>query len=281
MVLARFVVDRRVRAAAGTPTATSGSAGSGGCRAAADRAADRMRRAEVAHRRLVTAAALLVGAGLVVAGATGWDWWSRVREIRANQAALTARLDAAWAVPAALPGGATVTGAATGTNSAAAGVRTPAAEGAPVARLYLPRLDLDLVVVEGVTDADLLRGPGHITGTPLFNEPGNTGIAGHRYPGVFWDLDQLRTGDPIAVETADKWFVYRVFGAAIVEPDDARVLRSRPEGAPAGTDRFLTLVTCDPRFTTAHRLVRQAALARVVPRGAAPPPEVARSASDR
>ena len=47
-----------------------------------------------------------------------------------------------------------------------------------------------------------------------------------------------------------------------------------PDGAPEGRDRFLTLVTCDPKFTTEHRLVRQAVLARVQPRGTVPPPEV-------
>jgi sortase (surface protein transpeptidase) len=72
-----------------------------------------------------------------------------------------------------------------------------------------------------------------------------------------------------------------VIRSLVVEPDDTRVLASRPDGAPLGADRFLTLVTCDPRFTTAHRLIRQAALARVLPRGAVPPPEVNRSERDR
>jgi sortase A len=252
----------------------SGRSGAGTVSRDALDAMNRARRAEVAHRRLVTAAALIVATGVVVAGATGWDWWSRISQIRANQADLTHRVDAAWApaVPAARQGA--ILPVQAPPAAPAPHANAPVAEGAPLARLYLPRLGLSLVVVEGVSDADLLRGPGHITGTPDFGAPGNAGIAGHRYPGVFWDLDRLLTGDPVVVETADRWYVYRVFDSAIVPPDDAGVLAAQPAGAPRTTDRYLTLVTCDPKFTTAHRLVRQAALARVVPRGAVAPPEV-------
>src|SRR5215218_5076603 len=37
------------------------------------------------------------------------------------------------------------------------------ARGTPVARLMIPRLGLDEVVVEGVSDDDLRAGPGHMT----------------------------------------------------------------------------------------------------------------------
>ena len=45
-------------------------------------------------------------------------------------------------------------------------------------------------------------------------EQGNFAFAGHRVGrgSPFLDLDQLRPGDPIVVETADAWFVYRVLG---------------------------------------------------------------------
>jgi sortase A len=140
--------------------------------------------------------------------------------------------------------------------------------------LHIPRLRLDLVVVEGSGEADLMRGPGHITGTPLFGQPGNVGIAGHRYPGVFWDLDRLHEGDPVVVETREKWYVYRVTREMIVGPSDVAVLAAHPVGAPAAARDFLTLVTCDPVFTTRRRLIRQAVLARVVPRTAGAPAEL-------
>jgi sortase A len=45
-------------------------------------------------------------------------------------------------------------------------------------------------------------------------EPGNVAVAGHRVGkgSPFLDLDQLRPGDPIVVETADAWYEYRVLG---------------------------------------------------------------------
>jgi sortase A len=187
------------------------------------------------------AAAVLIVSGLVTAGVTGWDWVWRVHEIRASQAQLTRDWD----------GGA----------------------GAP-ARLHLPSLGTNLVVVEGDDDADLLRGPGHMPGTPAFGEPGNTGVAGHRYPGAFWDLDLVRVGDPVVVETRDSWLVYRVDRESVVGPADTGVLAPHPAGAPPAADRFLTLITCDPVFTTMRRLVRQAVLVRAAGRADGVPIEL-------
>src|SRR5437773_6752000 len=99
-----------------------------------------------ASRPVLAAAALFVSAGLVVGAAAGWQLWSRVHQIAVTQAGLERRLRAAWP-------------AADATAVAGAARLAPAAaDGAPVARLHLPRLHLTLVVVEGVADPDLLRG---------------------------------------------------------------------------------------------------------------------------
>ena len=45
--------------------------------------------------------------------------------------------------------------------------------GTPVARLVIPRLGLDEVVVEGVSDDGLRAGPGHMTGSALPGDSGN------------------------------------------------------------------------------------------------------------
>jgi sortase A len=225
------------------------------------------------YRRLTVAAFVLVVGGLAAAGGTGWDWWSRVHRIEASQVRLAHAVDAQWARDAATPGTA---GTMSGTAGAAGAAVATGADGAgALARLHIPRLRLNLVVVEGDADAALLRGPGHIPDTPMFGEPGNVGVAGHRYPGVFWDLDLLREGDPIVVETRDQWFAYRVSRELIVGPQDVDVLAAHPAGAPAGADQFLTLVTCDPVFTTLHRLIRQAVLVRATPRADGAPPELA------
>jgi LPXTG-site transpeptidase (sortase) family protein len=194
------------------------------------------------NRVVNAAAAVLVVSGLVTAGATGWDWTERVHEIGANQTTLAGRWE-----------------------------RDPTGL---VGRLRAPRQGLDLVVVEGVGDADLLRGPGHMPATARFGEPGNVGIAGHRYPGAFWNLDELHVGDPVVMETRDRWYVYRINRAMVVGPADTGVLAAHPAGAPATVDQFLTLVTCDPIFTTLRRLIRQAVLVRAVSRTEGVPTEL-------
>jgi sortase A len=182
--------------------------------------------------------------GLVLALGTGWSWSSQVLRFEANQTSLARQVQADWG-------------------------RAESGPGAPIARLHLPTLQLNLLVVEGVAEADLNRGPGHITGTPQFGEPGNVGVAGHRLPGAFWDLDLLRVNDPVVVENAQRWYVYRVVRELVVGPDDRQVL-----AAPNGTEQFLTLVTCDPIFSTARRLIRQAVLVRSQPHDGAAPAEL-------
>jgi sortase A len=202
----------------------------------------RAHRPDRGWRWLNVAAAVMVTGGLLMVGSTGFNWWSRIQRVEASQVELARTADDGQS------GG--------------------------VARLHIPRLALDLVVVEGSGEAELLRGPGHIPGTPLFGHPGNVGVAGHRYPGIFWDLDRLRDGDPVVVETREVWYVYRVSRELIVGPSDVDVLAPHPAGAPEGARDFLTLVTCDPVLTTLRRLIRQAVLVRATSRAAGAPPEL-------
>ncbi len=128
-------------------------------------------------------------------------------------------------------------------------------DGDPVALLQIPAIGLDKVVVSGVFSDDLKHGPGHYPATPLPGEIGNAGIAGHRttYGSPFADLDKLQLDDEIIVTTTAGRFRYVVVGTKIVQPSDASVL------APSADVR-LTLTTCDPRYSTAHRLIVTAVL---------------------
>ena len=40
-------------------------------------------------------------------------------------------------------------------------------------------------------------------------EVGNFAVAGHRSPGLFWDLDKIEEGDEIIVEDRKARYVYR------------------------------------------------------------------------
>ncbi len=95
------------------------------------------------------------------------------------------------------------------------------AEGDPVARLKIPEIDVDVVVVAGVSVEDLKRGPGHYPGTPLPGQYGNAVIAGHRttYGRPFHDIDDLEPGDQIvATTTLAGRYVYEVTGRRSSSP---------------------------------------------------------------
>ena len=84
----------------------------------------------------------------------------------------------------------------------------------------------------------LRLGAGHIAGTPLPGEPGNSGIAGHRDT-FFRELKDIRSNDEIQLQTATGLFRYEVDWVKVVAPDDTSVLAPSTESA-------LTLVTCYP-----------------------------------
>ncbi|MEX5720488.1 class E sortase [Geodermatophilus maliterrae] len=170
------------------------------------------------------------------------------------------------------------------TGTAAAAAPAPPAEvpaGEPFVVLHVPRLaeDWARVAVEGTGEAELSQGPGHYAGTALPGEQGNTAFAGHRVGrgSPFLDLDAVRPGDPIVVETADGWFTYRVLGdpatgdlaadpsgipgMQIVTPSQVEVIAPTPGAPEAGpTGAYLTLTTCHPRYSAQQRLVVHAVL---------------------
>jgi sortase (surface protein transpeptidase) len=140
--------------------------------------------------------------------------------------------------------------------------------------------DYERVVLEGTEEEQLSQGPGHYVGTAMPGEQGNVGIAGHRVGkgSPFLELDLLQPGDPIVVETADSWFVYRVLGdpatgdlttdpsgipgQQIVRPEAIEVISPTPgaaeDAAPSGA--YLTLTTCHPRYSARQRLIIHARL---------------------
>jgi sortase A len=127
------------------------------------------------------------------------------------------------------------------------------AQGEPIGLLRIRRLALDVAFVEGVESDALALGPGHYPGTPLPGESGNVSIAGHRttHAAPFWALDSLVPGDHVGLSTAAGDFLYRVEWVRVVVPDDLWVLESTSQPS-------LTLTTCEPRFSSARRLVVRA-----------------------
>lgn len=166
-------------------------------------------------------------------------------------------------------------------------------KGAGIAKMYVPSFGSDFVftVLQGTDQDTLAIGPGHYQGTAAPGQVGNFAVAGHRVGkgSPFNSLDLLSSCDAIVVETADRWYVYRVLpllgesegwsagkgtqpqcrgvgplpghysdvvGKTIVLPSQVEVIAPVP-GQPGRTpvNRLITLTTCHPQFSAQQRLI--------------------------
>lgn len=123
-----------------------------------------------------------------------------------------------------------------------------------MARLKIPRIDLDLPVYHGTSEDTLLIGLGHLRGTAL--PVGGAGmrpvITGHRglaEAQMFTRLDELKEGDTFTIEVFGRVLTYRVFEKIVVEPDEQKAFAAVP-----GRD-LVTLVTCTPLGINTHRIL--------------------------
>ncbi|HMJ79319.1 MAG TPA: sortase [Iamia sp.] len=145
--------------------------------------------------------------------------------------------------------------------------------GDSLTRLKAPSIGVEVVVVEGTSQAALRAGAGHYPETALPCGSGNVAIAGHRttFGKPFNRLDEIAPGDEITLDTPVGSCTYRVGEAAfVVTPDDVEVV------APTDTPR-LTLTTCHPKGSARERLVLHADLVGsplLEDRGGRTPPDI-------
>ena len=132
----------------------------------------------------------------------------------------------------------------------------PVAPGRAFAVIQIPKIGVDEVLVEGTSRSDLRKGPGRIRSSNLPGEPGTFALSGHRttYGAPFSDLDKLRRGDRILIQTRNATYVYSVTRSKVVLPSEVSVLADErgPEGKPRPT---IVLTTCHPKFSARQRLV--------------------------
>lgn len=130
--------------------------------------------------------------------------------------------------------------------------------GKPLTRMEIPKLDVDVIVIEGTTPAALHAGAGHYPETPLPGELGNVAIAGHRttYGRPFNRMDELEPGDEIILTTPIGKHTYEVAGKPwVVDPSNwAPIFEFKKGGS------FLTLTSCHPEGSAAYRIIVRAEL---------------------
>ena len=116
-------------------------------------------------------------------------------------------------------------------------VSTRAAVGEPVARLVIPRIHLDEIVLEGVGDDELNAGPGHLPGSALPGMPGNAVISAHR-DRHFRHLDELQIGDTVITEAGLTRNAWVIAGRRVIGREAPALFQT--------AEPTLTLTTCWP-----------------------------------
>ena len=147
----------------------------------------------------------------------------------------------------------------------AARFRREAKPGAAIGRIVIPRVGLNMVLVNGTDHETLKQGPGRDSRTFMPGQNRLIYVAGHRttYLAPFSHIDEIRTGDEIRLEMPYATFLYRASAHRVVGATDLSVLRSPRH-------EVLELQACHPRFFATHRYIVYARLVSVVPRGGTP-----------
>lgn len=111
--------------------------------------------------------------------------------------------------------------------------------------LQIPRIDLQMPVYLGATQAHMAAGAAHMsyTSLPVGGINTNCVLAGHRgWKGAayFLYVTRLKEGDLVTVTNLWETLTYRVVESRIIAPDDVKSILIQP-----GRD-LLTLLTCHP-----------------------------------
>lgn len=123
--------------------------------------------------------------------------------------------------------------------------------GTVLGSVAIPKLGVDVPLLEGIDLWVIDQGSGHWPGTPLPGERGNLVVGGHRtlYQRPFHDLDKLVAGDLVVfTDTAGATSTYAVRGVVIV-PANAVAIVNQNEAHTA------TLFACHPKGSATHRIV--------------------------
>ena len=138
--------------------------------------------------------------------------------------------------------------------------RADAKQGSAIGRISVPRLHLNMILINGTDESSLMRGPGRDPRTYMPGQGQLVYIAGHRttYLAPFSNIDAMRNGDLITLSVPYGTFTYRVYTHVIVPATDLARLKT------FGKD-VVVLQACHPRFFATHRYLVYGRLVHVTP----------------
>ena len=205
--------------------------------------------------RLVGNLLLIIGLGVLVWAFVVWRWndpltslytrWQQHRLVAAHEL-IVERYRPTRPIPAK----ATPRQEAATIAASARRMRIGSATGAPIGRIIVPRLHVNMLMINGTDNDSLKRGPGRDERTAMPGQGRLVYIAGHRttYMAPFSAIDTMRPGDRITLAMPYGSFVYAVTGHSIVDATDLSVLKSNGH-------EIVALQACHPRFFATQRYI--------------------------
>lgn len=227
---------------------------------------------------------LLITSGVLVLLFIGWQLWFTEltvgHDLRQEATAQSQEWnEQAAATPSPTPSD-TPTPDPTGDPApvAAPPVETAPANAKRFGMLIVPRWGADYYrpIAEGIGVDDVLnKGElGHYPSTSMPGAVGNFAIAAHRmgHGGSLHHIHELQLGDHIYVETASGWYEYAFRNLEYVHPSGVGVLNAIPQAPETPTtERFITLTSCNPMYTSNERIIAYGMFVQFFPRDASAP----------
>lgn len=155
-------------------------------------------------------------------------------------------------------------------------------QGAVFAKLHVPRFgkDYQRLIGQGTLQKVTLNvvGVGHYISSQWPGEAGNFAVAAHRtsHGAPFANIDLLKAGDRVWVETNDSWFTYEYRQTKIVSPSEIGVISNVPKGLDGAVTggKYLTMTSCHPKWSNEQRIIVWLELVKSEPKGSGMPAEL-------
>lgn len=122
-------------------------------------------------------------------------------------------------------------------------------------RIEIPKINLDVHIMEGTTSSVLLKAVGHFEETSKWN--GNVGLAAHNRGyqcNFFAKIKNLQIGDEIIYKTTNGKKVYKIQTNKVIQDTDWSYLKETE-------DNRITLITCEENRPSYRRCIQAVEIA--------------------